>query len=86
MSIPAARGLTWPSAWAPSPTATEVRRAVRAGAEAAIRELYVTIRHLALWKTELEGSERPAGLSRVDAAIRDVEARISELRKWGAGT
>ncbi len=68
----------------PTPTPAEIRRILVAGADDALRELYVTVRHLMLWKRELEGTGRKGGRGRIDAAIQEVETAMVVLRQLGA--
>jgi len=74
---------SWP-AGIPARTRQEIRRVLRLGRDAAADELYVTIRHLELWKKELEAAGRTSGLDRVDAAIRAAEAFVALLGEWGS--
>ncbi len=73
-----------PSLRPPRPDPAEIRAILVAGADDALRELYVTVRHLMLWKRELEGTGRKGGIRRIDAAIQEIEAAMVVLRQLGA--
>ena len=73
-----------PSLRPPRPGPAEIRAILVAGADDALRELYVTVRHLMLWKRELEGAGRKKGIRRIDAAIQEIEAAMVVLRQLGA--
>ena len=75
-----------PSWRPPRPVAEEIRAILVAGADDALRELYVTVRHLLLWKRELEGTGRKRGADRIDAAVQEIEAAMVVLRQLGAST